>query len=328
MTKADFTLKMPKKGYLSVLQVTDTQIIDSSQRRYPDRICQEEIDKWQPDKVYDRMTYYLDGAVKATSPDLIVHTGDLTYGEFDDSGRMINEHIAIMDGYKVPWAFAFGNHERDTAIGEDEYLRRIAAAKYSLFAYKTEFNGKKLEGSANYSFLITDENDKPISVFFIVDTGCFNEQFPGGVYETQRAWMKDVANTYNVSSLLFLHVPMTRFNQIADKLCPQPFTPRELTGDEGFGYIGSDPIHAEYYFDKDDSFFNLCKEIGVKGIFAGHIHANSYSVVSDGIRLTYGLKTGEYDSHFKDKLGGTAIKLLKNGEFTVEHVYIGKDKCK
>lgn len=318
-TKANFTIKMPKSGVLSILQVTDTQIIDASQRRFPERLRQDEIDLWQPDKVYERMTRYLDEAVRRAEPDLIVHTGDFTYGEFDDSGKMLDKHIAIMDGYKVPWALAFGNHERDTAIGVLEYVKRITAAKYSLFDGENTYNGERMEWDANYSVLVTDANERPVCLLFIIDNGFGNEEV--GVYAKQRAWMQSVAAYYKVPSLVFQHIPVMQFNREVDKLCPAPFAPRALTETEGFGYIGRKP-NVYDCIDRDETLFEFYKKIGVKGIFVGHVHIDSFSVSVDGVRLTYGLKTGEYDSHFKDQLGGTKIKLFADGTFTTEHIYV------
>ncbi len=328
MIKADYFFKIPESGQFKILQVTDTQIIDASQKRYEGRLSAEETKKWQPENFDRLMTKYLDEAVHKTNPDLIIHTGDFTYGEFDDSGAMLAKHIGIMDGYGVPWSLALGNHERETKLGEKEYCKRIASAKNSIFLHHTEFSEKKLEGSANYSILLTDKNDKPVILMFILDTGCFNEEIPGGIYDVQRAWMQALSTRYGVKSLVFMHVPLKAYNDVVSDLNVTPFTPREITRNDGFGYLG------EYFpdrccIDADGSLMKLFKDIGVIGVFAGHVHKNSYSVLLNGIRLTYGLKTSEYDSHIKEKLGGTLIKAYNNGDFSVEHIYTGrKNQCK
>ena len=54
--------------------------------------------------------------------------------------------------------------------------------------------------------------------------------------------------------------------------------------------------------------------------FFGHCHNNNASILHEGIRWTFGLKTGTYDYHEKEKLGGTLITLFDNlQEFSVEH---------
>jgi hypothetical protein len=57
----------------------------------------------------------------------------------------------------------------------------------------------------------------------------------------------------------------------------------------------------------------------VDGVFVGHCHAINTSILWQGIRWTYGLKTGQYDYHTPGQVGGTLITL--NGEsFTVHHI--------
>ena len=58
---------------------------------------------------------------------------------------------------------------------------------------------------------------------------------------------------------------------------------------------------------------------GVDGVFVGHCHANNTSVLWNGIRWTYGLKTGQYDYHTPGQLGGTLITLWDKA-FTVTHI--------
>jgi hypothetical protein len=58
----------------------------------------------------------------------------------------------------------------------------------------------------------------------------------------------------------------------------------------------------------------------VDGVFAGHYHKINLSVVHEGIRFTMGLKTGLYDYHDKDAMGGTLITLCGK-DFSVRHEY-------
>ena len=61
-------------------------------------------------------------------------------------------------------------------------------------------------------------------------------------------------------------------------------------------------------------------------IFNGHDHVNNLSVVYEGIRFTYGLKTGPSSYHDESLQGGTLITLQENTEMkgqlqvAVEHV--------
>jgi hypothetical protein len=62
------------------------------------------------------------------------------------------------------------------------------------------------------------------------------------------------------------------------------------------------------------------KLIGTDGAFFGHAHLNSTSVLYEGIRWTFGLKTGAYDKS-PEIMGGTLITLLDDSStFTVTQV--------
>ena len=62
------------------------------------------------------------------------------------------------------------------------------------------------------------------------------------------------------------------------------------------------------------------KAAGTDGTFFGHQHVNALSVEWEGIRFTYGLKTGRYDES-PNQTGGTVI-TLKGSEFDVNHAII------
>jgi len=326
--ETDFVLQVPSHRPVRILQVTDTQIIDSSQCRYDGRLSDEELFKWQPHKVYERMGYYLDGAIKKANPDLIVHTGDFVYGEFDDSGIMLDKHIEIMEGYGLPWTLALGNHERETAVGTAEIIRRLENAPHCMFKGVKYFGGERLEGDGSFSVLL-EAGGKPLAVLYVLDSGCGTEERPGGIHKNQRAWMKAVADRYKgAPAFAFFHIGMLAATRAAERYGydAENFTPFEIVSENGdYGYWGS-KVRDYHCIDTDGSLIKLFGEIGVKGVFMGHFHELSSSLITNGVRLTYGLKTGEYDSHINDKLGGTLVTLptdTKEG-FSSEHIVIRK----
>lgn len=68
----------------------------------------------------------------------------------------------------------------------------------------------------------------------------------------------------------------------------------------------------------------LAKECGVDGIFVGHCHIINTSVLHDGVRFTFGLKTGLYDYYDETAIGGTLI-TLDDKKFSVCHIYYSAD---
>lgn len=73
---------------------------------------------------------------------------------------------------------------------------------------------------------------------------------------------------------------------------------------------------------RDKEFFESAKEAGTIGMFMGHLHRNSCSVVWEGIRMTMGQKTGSDTFYYEDSLGGTLVPPdCETGAMDVAHVY-------
>lgn len=325
--QADFTLDFPQGKEVRILQVTDTQIIDSSQCRYPTRLREEQKPVWAPENVEVRMGKYLRGAVEKTTPDYIVHTGDFSYGEFDDSGRMFDLHVQMMESFSTPWSLAFGNHERETKKGIEYLCDGLEKAKHCLFKAKNWVDGVPCEGQGNYSVLIR-QGGKASAVLYILDSGMGTEELPCGIHATQRKWLKEQAkNLQGIPAYAFFHIPTFAFTQELRKYghVENGFHPCEIPSNErgDFGYIG-EWVADRLYIDWDGSLMQLLEEIGVRGVFVGHLHEHTCSLLHGKMRLTHGMKTGEYDSHHKDHLGGTLLRLSADGtgEVTVEHVFV------
>ena len=72
----------------------------------------------------------------------------------------------------------------------------------------------------------------------------------------------------------------------------------------------------------NNGFFTLCKELGsTKNILVGHDHVNDFSVMYEGIRLSYSLKTG-FGSYWDEELiGGTTLNINSKGNVNINHHY-------
>ena len=107
----------------------------------------------------------------------------------------------------------------------------------------------------------------------------------------------------------------------------------KVGNDNDFGYIG-----AKFNgWDASGNVWNTVKELGVDSIFVGHEHCVSASVVYEGVRLQFGLKSSTYDSlnyinsegeivrSYSDAgvpiVGGTIIPISQtNGEISPYHL--------
>ena len=135
----DFIVDVEEGRDIRVLQLTDTQIIDSAQQRSDDRLGEEQTARWATEQMDNCLFKYIRNAVERAQPDLIIITGDLVYGEFDDSGRSFKKLIAHMDGYGIPWAPIYGNHDNESMKGAKWQNEQLMSAE--------RFGQKILEGS-------------------------------------------------------------------------------------------------------------------------------------------------------------------------------------
>ena len=123
-----------------------------------------------------------------------------------------------------------------------------------------------------------------------------------------------------VPSLMFFHIPMAEYSKaIVDIL------------DRDIGELSNDGMplpNGNYGCNKErPSTFNstalwdsIKKMKSTKGVFVGHDHSNNTSIKYEGVRLTFGVKTGIYDYNYQQ--GGTRI-TIKDGtaKLVVEPIY-------
>ena len=132
----DFVVQLPenRKGKnVKILQITDMQIIDAAQRRYPDRIRPDEIAAWGNDKFDVMCGNHVRSLVTQTRPDLISLTGDSVSGSFDDAGTTFKYICDLMESFKAPWAPVFGNHDNETKMGVTWQCEQFEKSEYCLF---------------------------------------------------------------------------------------------------------------------------------------------------------------------------------------------------
>lgn len=159
------------------------------------------------------------------------------------------------------------------------------------------------------------------------------------IKQTQIEWYEWVVkgvqklnNDVVVPSSTYFHIPLPEFN-IAyakyEKTLPEDYNGRDVIGADGnFGLNREEGtiICSPYY---NSGFFDKMKELGsTKDVIVGHDHVNDSSIVYDGIRLTYGLKTG--DGCYWDKSGmvsgGTTITIDNSGVTKTTHKYLPFEK--
>jgi hypothetical protein len=326
---ADFVLDLPVDRPIRILQLTDMQIIDASRQRTPNRLNEREIALWQPESIPVQCADQIKSVVAQANPDLIFITGDVIYGEFDDLGTSFELFCDFMDGFGIPWAPVYGNHDNESRKGIDWQNGRFEAAELCLFKKGST------TGNGNFSVLITRDG-QPCRALYLMDSGaCMGSPDASvrrgpGFTADQYDWLyatadrlTEVSGGTPVPAFLGFHIPTIQFHQAAVEKGYQTSDEQEkyvigVTSPAKDGDFGCkrEPIGC---FGTPEDFVDRLHGAGIDGVFVGHCHANNTSVLWRGIRWTYGLKTGQYDYRTPGQLGGTLITLW-GADFTVCHL--------
>lgn len=316
-----------KNTKIKILQLTDTQVIDASQRRTPDRLRTDEINAWDPEHFDSQCGNHIRSLIAQTRPDVIIITGDIVYGSFDDQGTTLKWFCDLMDSFRIPWAPVFGNHDNESRKGVDWQCSCLEKSAYCLFKRGS------VSGNSNYSVGIAIEETLIRVIHMLDSNGCAAGCDPSiikekGIYPDQFALME--ANTAlithaqqkSVPSFMAFHIPITCFKtaEIAKKY---------QTDNRMFYTIGVDVPALDgdfgFKFEKyrgievDDDFIGFLHAQHVDGVFVGHVHNNCTCIDYEGIKWVFGLKTGQYDYHIPGQLGGTLI-TLEHENVSVAHI--------
>lgn len=323
----DFVVQIPEGRNPIVLQLTDPQIIDATQQRYEERLGGLYA-QYLPENMDARCFDYMRQTIETVNPDLIILTGDLVYGEFDDKGTSFTKFVEFMDSFGVPWAPVMGNHEAESTRGVDWQCDALANSTYCLF------DRKELTGNGNYSVGIA-QGGKLIRVFYMVDsngTGASPQSLANGHTKTSAGFGQDQIDWYT-DEITAIHTlsPDTKISfafhiqiaAFADAYAKYGFTNSGTANnpinidllknkeDGDFGYLGWDLKGA---WDTDKTVFTGLKALGVDSIFIGHEHCNSASVVWEGIRFQFGQKSSTYDRYnYVDMASGAVVGSYDDG---------------
>ncbi len=265
--------------------------------------------------------------VERTNPDLIMTTGDNTSWVF--SGYMAKKLTNFFDSFEIPWAVTFGNHDGESRRDKNWHGNVYESGEYSLFS----MGPSTLPGVGNYTIRI-EENGESAMLLVMLDSHDRREYAEGSdydfIYPSQIDWYKaqikgESEYAYGsmrtllggtVPSLAFFHIPLPEYQDMIDLWESKNLDPATTYGEAR---------ESAYAPPVNTGLFDAMKELkSTEHVFVGHDHVNNLSGIYEGIRLSYGLKTGPVSYYSKDLQGGTLI-TIKRGSHNVEinHLYTG-----
>ena len=275
--------------------------------------------------------------MERVKPDLITISGDLTWcGDYDAQRAM----CSVLDTLGVPWCPLWGNHDQDHGIHKLDNTIEIYS-QYKSFRYE---NGPLELGRGNYVIAI-EEDGRIVEGIIMVDT---HDRLPfvkedgeeimawGKALPPQIEWYKEQVKALSLlgckETMLITHAPIYAYHHAFDAAFNKDFDPKTISVKDSYGnecwnegYEGSFGVKREDIssYPADEGFFGAIKELGsTKNLLCGHDHVSNFSIVYEGVRFTYALKTGSGCYWNPDLNGGTVIKINKKGVSDIYHEYV------
>ncbi len=315
--------KDPLKDFI-ILNLTDPQLSDR---------------EWADPSNSNRqiLIYTVTELAERIHPDLILISGDLAYGRHFAAYEALAD---FLDSFAIPWAPIWGNH--DNQEGPEAVLQVVSS--YLKHPYCLYEPGDSSLGNGNYVIRI-EENGHPIEGILMMDSHD-KSPFTTTSGETAMVWAKllpeqitwyrkqitDLIAAGCSDTLLVTHIPIYAYRH-AFAAAARSDIDYLKASDEAYAsgevwkkdYQDSFGVRREYIssYEAEDGMLEAIQSLGsTKHVLAGHDHVNSFSISYQGIRFTYGLKTGAGCYWNKELNGGTVLTVTSHGISNIRHEYI------
>ena len=248
--------------------------------------------------------------VKAVKPDLITVTGDLICS--DCASYSLKRICAFFESFNIPWAPIFGNHEDESNMDKNYIADVFLSCPHCIF----KKNAPEM-GVVNYIINI-NEHGRIVESVFMLDSGHSQAN------EAQRNWFRKNAEDINEKTdgaaeiTVMFHIPLPEYQYAYDAAFIS--LDKKWRGE----YKACGERHEDICCEKDNGipvqrgFFEIMKQLKtVKYVFCGHEHVNNFSILYQGIRLTYTMKVGLASGGGFGLNGGTEIRIGSSGIHTI-----------
>lgn len=256
--------------------------------------------------------------VKEVKPDLITVTGDIVCT--DSTYYAIRRFTDFMDSLGVPWAPVFGNHDGEGNCDLNYLADIMLKSKYCLLK-----KGDAGMGCGNYVVNVAEQNDD--GSLNVVQSLIFMDTHGSHVNELQIEWYKWAAEGIEkvcgkpVQTSAWMHIPMADYQYAYDLA----WNVDSGKWNEGYSAYGEKNEKICCHRDSegnpiDNGLFAAMKQVGnTDFVFGGHEHMNNFSILHDGIRLTYTMKIGINSGWQPGFDGGTVVTVSDKGITSIVH---------
>ena len=254
----------------------------------------------------ERTLAFIDYAIKAEQPDLIVLLGDNMMSQGVEGAKFL---VETFDQYKIPYTLIYGNHDAETYQlnhKKSDVSRYLEFCISPYLLYKSGFVQEGKENRyGNFSISLRDANSQElIGAFVLLDTGTYDyeadryqtiTQEQIAWYETEIARLNEIydGQTKNaldtVPTITYGHMPLPEFGEAYQKAASgegAEFVYYQKLSGWVLGGSNTSP-------DSEDTFFDAMKRMqSAKAYICGHYHMVSCHVRMDGIILGFCPQTG------------------------------------
>lgn len=283
------------------------------------------------DGQWKQTTTMVEALIGENDPDLLILLGDMVWE--NSTAQTMQDVADFIDGFEIPWAPVFGNHEGDlqmqvlTGLNKDRIIDILDKSEYCLF----KEGPKDVSGRGNYAVNLVDVSETGEETlawsFIMMDSHGYDiEKGYDHIKKDQIAWYADYVEKLTVlsnkgkaeetwkipQSMVFMHIALPEYVEAYDK-----WVTNGRKSETGYGTRTSKGTEQRV---NSGMFNQLLYSGSTTDVFVGHQHANDFGGLYEGVWLRYALKTGPCLGT-TGIMGGTLITINADNTRTVKNIY-------
>lgn len=279
-----------------------------------------------------------------SNPDIMVFSGDIA-GKPSD----LDYICEYLDGFEIPYFFVMGNHDHDY-LGYNAMAQKVNQSQYG----HIEKGLDDIGSDGNYTIRIKNSDGELVHALVMMDTGnkhtvtddslveyvtnpvdgvkygSYNSKKTycdagwNGLRDEQIDWYEETVQSLDCETTLIVHIAFLEYVKAYEQYRSAVISGNQAAID-ACGAIGEcvmgEPCCGS--IEQLGMFQAILDNGSTKNVICGHDHLNAFSLLYQGVRLTYAVKTGE-GSYWKNDgtlCGYTELKIYSDGHTSLDQVY-------